>query len=81
MLNEYQSRIIDGEFFPHTLSVGDTILLKLLREIIDVKYLQTTQFTGQVLPPDSLFCFVFNSRILVGLILESMTGVLLTECQ
>ena len=55
----YQSRIIDGEFFPHTLSAADTIILKLLREIIDIKYLQTPQFTGQVLPSESVFYFYF----------------------
>ena len=59
MLNQYQSRLIDGEFFPHTLSPADMILLKLLREIIDVEYLQTPQFAGQVLSPESLFSFYF----------------------
>jgi len=41
-----ESRIIDGEFFPHTLSAVDTMLLNLLREIVDVKYLQTPPFTS-----------------------------------
>jgi len=40
-----ESRIIDGEFFPHTLSVADMKLLELLREIMNVKYLETPLFT------------------------------------
>ena len=55
--------MIDGEFFPHTLSVADTILLKLLREIIDVNYLRTPQFARQVLLSESVFCCVsFNKE-------------------
>ena len=79
----YQSRIIDGEYFPRTLSAGDTILLKLLREIIDVKYLQTPQFAGQVLLSESVFVLflLIKQTFFVGLILESKTGILLTDCR
>ena len=82
MLNIYQSRIIDAEFFPHTLSVAETKTLKLLREIIDVKYLHTPLFTRQVLPPESLFVFFFinwHSFIDLESVHESRAGVPITD--
>ena len=62
------------------LSVADMMLLKLLREIMDVKYLETPLFARQVSVFKSLFFIPKNIMALfLGLILEYNAGALITD--